>query len=318
LMIRYRSPTVFTAVNPGIPGGGFVGESKSAILRALTDGGATAAPWIALDAGMPPFAQQQAADAFIDLHGLPVVLKPDRGQRGTGVEIVRDRTRVHARVTRPHDGLILQVFVPGVELGVFYSRRPREATGRIISLTEKRFPSVVGDGRRTLEQLILDDPRAVALANVYRRSSRQDLTRVVGLGEDVTLCEIGSHCRGAIFLDGGRLATSALVTAVERSARAFPGFSFGRFDVRAPSLDAFMAGEFVILELNGVTSEPTHIYDPSHSVFHAYRAVAAAWSEAFAIGDEHARGGARVWSLRELAALRFSPRNGPLLLVIEP
>ena len=35
LGLRYRSATLFTAVNPAIPGGGIVGESKAQILRAL-------------------------------------------------------------------------------------------------------------------------------------------------------------------------------------------------------------------------------------------------------------------------------------------
>jgi hypothetical protein len=240
---------------------------------------------------------------------MPVVLKPDQGQRGSGVEIVRDRELLRARVTAVRKDLILQAFVPGVEFGVFYARRLREAEGRIISLTEKRFPSVVGDGRRTLDELILDDRRAVAMIAAYRNACRDDITRVVPAEEPVTLCELGSHCRGAIFLDGHRLATPSLAAAVERTARAFPGFSFGRFDVRAPSIDAFTRGEFSILELNGVTSEPTHIYDPSCRLFEAYRTVAATWSLAFLVGRDHANAGARVWSLRELVALYAAHRR---------
>jgi len=303
LMIRHRSVTVFTAVNPGIPGGGFAGESKIDILQSLTNGGANVAPFVGLLAD-PEFARQATADAFVGRHGLPLVVKPDKGQRGAGVEIVRDQQKLHARIAESGDALILQAFVPGVEFGVFYARRRDESEGRIISVTEKRFPSVVGDGVRTLDDLILDDARAVALVDVYRRTCRDDLERVVPRDERVALCELGSHCRGAIFLEGRRLVTPALVAAVERAARAFPGFSFGRFDVRAPSLDAFMAGEFTILELNGVTSEPTHIYDPSYGVIHAYRTVAATWRLAFEIGAQHANAGARVWSTRELVRLQ--------------
>lgn len=311
LMVRYRSATVFTAVNPGIPGGGFVGESKSEILRALAQGGANVAPFIVLDARLPAFAKRAAVEAFLSAHGMPIVVKPDRGQRGSGVEIVRDRQQLDARVEREGETTILQAFVPGVEFGVFYARRRDEEAGRIISVTEKVFPSVMGDGRRTLDELIVDDPRAVAIADTYRRSCRGDLTRVVPAGERVDLCEIGSHCRGAIFLDGVRLLTPALSDAIERAARAMPGFSFGRFDVRSPSVDAFTAGELEILELNGVTSEPTHIYDPFHGLFYAYRTVAAAWSLAFEIGHSNARAGARVWSLRDLVGMAHSMSDDP-------
>jgi hypothetical protein len=309
LMIRYRSLTVFTASNPGMPGGGFVGESKKAILEALTVGGANVAPFIAIDPDQPEFATELAVDNFLEIHGLPVVLKPDQGQRGSGVEIVRDREHLHARLANAGDTLILQAFVPGVEFGVFYARRPHEARGRILSLTEKHFPSVIGDGRRTLDELILDDRRAVAMSNTYRRTCRDDVARVVAAGEEVALCELGSHCRGAVFLDGRRLVTPALTAAVERASRAFPGFSFGRFDMRAPSIEAFIEGEFSILELNGVTSEPTHIYDQSCSLLEAYRVVAATWSLAFAIGHDHAAAGARVWSLRELLGMYGAHRR---------
>lgn len=299
LMIRYRSATVFTATNPGIAGGGFVGESKTEILRALANGGARVAPFITIEIDLAPYQRRAAARAFIESHGLPVVVKPDQGQRGSGVQIVRDEQQLFARLVDARHRLIVQAFVPGVEFGVFYARRP-EARGRIISLTEKRFPVVAGDGRRTLDELILDDPRAVAMVRAYRQSCGDDVNRIVPSGETVTLCELGSHCRGAIFLDGRQLLTPALETAIERASRAFPGFSFGRFDVRAPSIEAFTKGEFTILELNGVTSEPTHVYDPSYGLFDAIRIVAATWGLAFEIGHAHAKAGARVWTLGEL------------------
>src|SRR4051812_30684089 len=48
------------------------------------------------------------------------------------------------------------------------------------------------------------------------------------------------------------------------------------------------------IELNGVTSEPTHVYDPGVSVVAAYRALFAQWSDAFAIGAANAHAGAAV------------------------
>ena len=106
-----------------------------------------------------------------------------------------------------------------------------------------------------------------------------------------------------MFTDAHGLVTPALVTAVDRASQAMPGFYFGRFDLRSASVDDLRAGRFTIIELNGVTSEPTHIYDPGCSV------LAASWSLAFAIGAEQAAAGARVWRLRELATLVFGYRR---------
>jgi pimeloyl-ACP methyl ester carboxylesterase/membrane protein DedA with SNARE-associated domain len=303
LAIRHRSCTVFTAANPGIPAAGFVGESKSDILRALRQGGAPVAPFTVMDAEDEPAARIAHALSFVAAHGCPVVLKPDQGQRGTGVRIVRSADELENAVRSTPRDTVLQAYVPGVEFGVFYVRRLRDPVGHILSLTEKRLPEVIGDGRRRLQQLILDDDRAVAMWRTYFLTNDDHLLDVVPPGESVRICEVGAHCRGAVFLDARALVTPLLEAAVDAAARAMPGFFFGRFDVRSPSVEDFRAGRFTILELNGVTSEPAHIYDPGRGLLAAYRALAASWALAFAVGAEQAAAGARVWRLRDLVKL---------------
>ena len=48
-----------------------------------------------------------------------------------------------------------------------------------------------------------------------------------------------------------------------------------------------------IVELNGVTSEATHIYDPKLSLFDAYRVLFRQWRIAFELGDLNRRWGIR-------------------------
>jgi hypothetical protein len=283
-----------------MPAGGFVGESKSAILTALAKGGAPVAPFTVMSARTPAASRVCAARRFADEHGLPLVLKPDQGQRGSGVRILRSLSSLERAVAALSGDHILQAYVAGPEFGLFYARRLHEPAGRVISITTKELPTVVGDGTRTLDELILGDRRAVALLDVYRETNADRLRSVPGRGERVAIAELGTHCRGAIFRDGRFLRTPALERAVDAASRAMNGFSFGRFDVRAESESALREGRFQLLELNGVTSEPTHIYDPCESVFSAWRTLACTWTLAFAIGSDHAAAGARVWSLREL------------------
>lgn len=212
----------------------------------------------------------------------PVVLKPDVGERGAGVAIVRSRTEFEAYLRAAEGDTILQEYVPGVEFGVFYYRYPGEREGCIFSITEKRFPEVIGDGKATLEQLIRRDPRAVCIASVYLKNRQPGY--VAREGERVRLVEIGSHCRGAIFVNGERLRTPALEQAIERVSRAHPGFYMGRFDVRAASVEAFQRGEFKVIELNGVSAEATHVYDPAVSLLEAYRVMYTQWRMASEIG----------------------------------
>jgi carbamoylphosphate synthase large subunit len=94
---------------------------------------------------------------------LPVVAKPDLGCRGVGVKLVRTAEDLQAYLDSFPRGAayLLQRLVPHEgEAGVFYVRRPGQTRGRIVSITLKYFPHVIGDGKRTLRELILADPRA--------------------------------------------------------------------------------------------------------------------------------------------------------------
>jgi hypothetical protein len=215
----------------------------------------------------------------------PVVLKPDVGERGNGVVIARTATDVAAYFAA-HRGLtIVQHYVDGDEFGLYYRRWPGASAGELLSITRKTFPEVAGDGARTIAELVEDDERARRISKAYRQSCRRSFDEVPRAGERVPLVEIGSHCRGTIFLDGSSLWTPALAAAVDRVAQTHPGFYLGRFDVRSASAEALQRGEFQVLELNGVGAEPAHIYDPAVSIWAAYRALATHWRSAFAIGS---------------------------------
>ena len=212
-------------------------------------------------------------------------MKPDAGQRGSGVSVIRGADELSNYLTQSSFPALLQEFVPGREYGVFYYRHPDQPAGHVFSITDKRMPQLTGDGQRTLEQLILADDRAVSMSDFYLRKNAARAQDVPAAGEKVQLVEIGTHCRGAIFLDGGAFITSALEVAIEHIARNYKGFYFGRFDIRVPSQEDLMQGRNLkVIELNGVTSEATHIYDPKLSLLEAYRVLFAQWRIAFEIG----------------------------------
>ncbi|MEM1178876.1 MAG: alpha/beta fold hydrolase [Acidobacteriota bacterium] len=289
LALRHRSLTLFTAANPGIPaGGGFVGESKSTILRGLDPG--AVAPWTRIEPGDVNH-RRDAVLAFVDgtdapfEPGFPVVLKPDVGERGDGVAVVRRGEDIVPFLDRTPGPIIAQRFVAGAELGVFWLRRPGAFRGEIFSITDKIRPSLTGDGTSTLRRLIFADRRAVALADTYLEALGDRAESVPAEGESVQLVDLGTHCRGAVFLDGETYRTPELEAAVEAAASSLDGFHFGRFDLRAPSYDHFRRGEDIwVLELNGVSSEATHIYDPKHGLFEAWGILFRQWRLAFAIG----------------------------------
>lgn len=305
LALKHRSLTLFTACNPAIPASGFVGESKTQILNGFRN----ADEWLPhsqLIVASTNVADRIAqAKSFLSNEQLsyPIILKPDAGERGNGVQVIRfDSELVQYLCTFAHDTMI-QEYVPGEEFGVFYYRYPNETRGQIFSITEKKFPIVVGDGKSTLEQLILNDERAVCMAQFYCDKQGERLYDVPAAGEQIQLVEIGAHSKGTIFLDGTRYKTDALEAAIDRICQRFDGFYFGRFDLRVPSREALQQGrDFKIIELNGVTSEATSIYDPKNSVFAAYRVLFAQWRIAFEIGRQNRARGVRITSARELSA----------------
>jgi len=303
LALKHRSLTVWTAANPAIPGGGFVGESKAEILQGLDGAGDRVARWRLLPPGGSLAERVAALRRFLTEHRLdfPVVLKPDVGERGDGVAIVRDLAAAEAYLARAVEPVLIQEYVPGVEMGIFYYRIPGEERGRIFALTDKRLPTVIGDGVRSLEELILADDRAVGMARLFLTHHASRLAGVPAVGETVPLAELGTHCRGAAFFEGERVRTPALEAAIDEVSRTYDGFWFGRYDVKAPSYEALSRGEsFTILELNGATSEATSIYDPANSLFRAYRVLFRQWALLFEIGTRNRAAGAAPTPLRGL------------------
>jgi hypothetical protein len=306
LAIRYRSFTVWTAANPAIPGGGFAGESKAGILDGLGHAPAHVARWRLLPADGDLASRLAALREFIAAEGLswPVVLKPDIGERGDGVAIAESETDARRYLEATSGQVLVQEYVPGEELGVFYYRMPDEPAGEVFAITEKHFPTVTGDGHRTLEHLILAHDRAVAMAPVLLRQHAARLAEVPAAGERVPLVVLGTHSRGSEFRNGMRLRTPELAAAFDRLSRGYEGFWFGRYDVRGPSIESIQRGNgFKVIELNGSGSEATSIYDPSNRLSSAYATLRKQWALAFEIGQRNVAKGARPTPVGELLEL---------------
>lgn len=304
LALRHGGPGTVAAANPGFADGGLVGESKFDILSMLPS--EWTVPSVRVDVG-PLEARVRAVAAFVELPevAFPLVLKPDVGQRGAGVRKVQTLEEAAAYLQTAEFALVVQPWHPGpLEAGIFYVRHPSDPRGRIFSITDKIFPRIVGDGVRTVESLIEANPRLARQAAVFRRRHAASLTRVLAPGEIYALGEVGNHCQGTLFRDGRQLWTPALEARIDAIAGQVPGFFIGRFDVRYANRDDFTAGEgFRILELNGVTAEPTDVYDPERTILSSYRALFEQWRLVFTIGAENRRRGHQGTTWRRLFEL---------------
>ena len=288
LGLKYRGLTVPTAANPGIFSGGIVGESKIATLKELS---ATSPEFTAeaeLVTGDTLAVRLQSLDEIRMRLGLdfPFILKPDVGQRGAGIKLIRSPAQAEAYLRQTSAPLVAQRYAPGpMEAGIFYYRFPHEPRGHIFAITEKLFPALVGDGQSTVSELIWRDSRARFMADKYLQRFVGRKNEVPAVGEELKLVEAGNHAQGCIFRDGLRFGTPELEARIDAISQELTGFFIGRYDIRYSSEEDLRAGKnFQIIELNGAASEATSIYDARNSIFAAYRTLFQQWDLVFAIG----------------------------------
>ncbi len=299
-----RSPRLlsFTASNPGIDAGGFVGERKDQSLLILAKNAPDLTPPVYLIASVLPLHDRLALlQQAVDRLGFPLIIKPNVGQRGRGVTVIRHLAQARAMITQAPEDVLVQGYAAGEEFGVFAYRHPGDAEVTIYSITHKCFPSVTGDGVHTLAALIMADQRTRLISALLWQRLGTRLHEVPAKGEAVMLVEIGAHCRGSLFLDASELSSPALVATVTQIFDAVPGYCFGRIDLRCTSRDALTQGAGIqVLELNGVTAEAAHIYHPGTPILTGLRSMITQWRIAFEIGEANMQRGAAVTLLREL------------------
>ena len=295
LSVKHRGLCLPTAANPGIFSGGVVGESKAAILKELFLSNPAFTTEAELICGDTVEARLESLDEVrlrlkLDY---PYIIKPDVGQRGVGVKVIRTCWQAEDYLRQTSAPMVVQRYAPGpLEVGVFYYRFPHESRGHIFAITEKAFPEIVGDGRSTISELIQHDARACFIANRYIRRFESRRDEVLAAGEVLKLVEAGNHAQGCVFRDGMHLCTRALVERIDEISQRLSGFYIGRYDIRFASEDDIRAGRnFQIIELNGAASEATSIYDARNSLVDAYRTLFQQWDLVFAIGAANRKRG---------------------------
>jgi membrane protein DedA with SNARE-associated domain len=302
LAVRYGSLTLPSAANPCMKTGGLIGESKFEILRDLK----SIAPEFVPDTELIPVDgdRMAALQRFMASGGItyPVVLKPDLGFRGSGFKIARSEDQAAAYLSAVTVPIIAQRYVAGpFEAGLFYCRMPDEERGRIMAITEKVFPELIGDGMHRIEELILADERARLQAATLLKRFQKRLNDVPPGGEIIRLVEAGNHAQGCLFRDGMHLNSSQLEEKIHSISRRLNGFFIGRFDVRYSTTEDLKSGHgFSIIELNGVAGEPTSAYDASKSILSAFSLLFRHWELAFAVGAANRRAGHHPDSIRTI------------------
>lgn len=266
-----RSGTIFffNACNPTIKNGGFFNESKKAIYDLMPPQYYPKTLLIANGTSVGDLFEK-VADSGIRY---PLIAKPDIGLRGSAVKKIDDAEALAAYSHKADFDFLIQDLIPYAnEVGVFYVRHPDEKTGKITGIVAKEFLAVTGDGISTIKGLVKKNRRYEMQLKALEGEYGNRLNEIPEAGEKINLVPYGNHARGAKFIDGSAWVTPQLTQTINAICLQVPGFYFGRLDLMYNTLGELEQGKnFSVVELNGAASEPTHIYDPGHSLLFAWK-----------------------------------------------
>ena len=293
LALRCRSFFFFTAANPTIDFGGMLGENKSKIFDLIPS------------EFVPKYQLVQKGDlesakAFAQTIGYPLICKPDIGERGNLVEVIKWEQDLENYVNKCPVPFLVQEFADyPIELGVFFIKQPGETKGKVTSIVQKDFLHVIGNGRQNVKELLESSPRAVLQLDFEHPRFTETLQRIPAKGEKVVVESIGNHCRGTTFLNLTAEAEK-LHEAFSELANQIDGFYFGRFDLRCQSFeDLARLKNFKIVELNGAGAEPGHIYQPGFPLYKGYQAILWHLSQLAKVSRANHKRGVKYWTLKQ-------------------
>lgn len=268
---RTKSFFFFKACNPSFPNGGFFMDSKKLIYDLIPS---KYYPKTILIKEL--IKEVEMLNQFENaVFSFPVMVKPDIGLRGSAVKKISNIEQLKTYHQQATFDYLIQDFIPFPnEIGVFYVRYPNQNVGKITGIVAKEFLVVEGNGIDSIEDLLKKNPRFEIQLKPLRKEYGKFLNEVLPKNQKVNLVPYGNHARGAKFIDRSDLISEQLTKTINDVCLNMEGFYFGRIDLMYQSIENLEAGRnFSIVEVNGAASEPTHIYDPKHSVFFGWKVL---------------------------------------------
>jgi hypothetical protein len=289
LAIKARSPFFFSAANPSIPTGGLVGENKADISRWIPTN--YRPKNIVISSSMTLTTIQKMLDnTYLQF---PLIIKPTVGARGLLVKKVNTLEEIQLHLRQfPTEFLIEEFIDYPVEAAVLYWRNPETNKSGILSVTIKEFLSVTGVGHLPVYDLLLLNQRGILQIERLEKENPNMLNLIPKIGEKVLVEPIGNHCKGTKFMNFNHLITPEMVAAYDKIQDNLPNCFVYRLDLKVPSVSDLQNGKNVkILEINGVGSDPAHVFDPNFPLLDVYAAYFSLWKKIFEVSTaQHRRG----------------------------
>ncbi len=227
----------------------------------------------------------------------PLIVKPEVG--GQGILFRKINNEAALRYYHEHMPVeyVIQEFIQyPLEVSLFYYRYPRAARGTITGFLQKIPMQVVGDGVRSLRELIQGHPKASKRLDELIARHEHNLSRVLARGEKYMLSYAANHNRGALFVDLKQEIDEELTRLLDEISISVNDFFYGRYDIMCQSIDGLKKGkDYVILEYNGCGAEPNHFYDTGYTLWNAWKEILKHWKVLFEISRENHRAGIPYW-----------------------
>lgn len=294
LCLKYKAPiSIITKSNTIFPYGGLPFAPKHKMFKPFVG----ILEYTLVPAKMSFNQKLKLSRAFARKVKYPLIVKPNIGHRGIDVHLIKSEKELIPILTHQKWDYLLQEYCDyDYEFGIFYCRPPDEKEGGIISLTQKIIPIITGDGKKTLNELIIKSNIENKCAILNRHSDKLGL--ILPKGKRFKTLVTASHCQGAMFFDAKTHITKMLTDKVD-SLCNIDGFHFGRLDVKAKSLEALKKGDFKIIEVNGATSESIHVYDNTCKFSEGIRDLKKQWDLLFKIANHNRLKNENSMTMRE-------------------
>jgi D-alanine-D-alanine ligase-like ATP-grasp enzyme len=297
LSLKAKSLGFFNASNPRIKNGGFAMESKKEIYDLMPQKYYPKTLFFEVNTTLD-FILKKIKDHHINF---PFIIKPDVGLQGLRVEKINFKEELKQYLQKANHHFLIQEFAnfPS-EIGIFYTRMPNENKGQITGIVHKDFLILKGNGTHTIGELILQNPRFALQIKTLKKKFGTQLNEILPKNKTLNLMPYGNHARGSKFTDVSFWANEKLTETINKICLQIPDFYFGRLDIMFKSREDLENGKnFSIIELNGSGSEPTHIYDPKHSLFFAWKEIIKHYNILYKISTYNYKNGHPYLNLKE-------------------
>lgn len=270
LAIKSRRWVYFSVLNPCMKFGGAFLSSKHDYLKKIPE------KWTPKTLHISDLEDFELIKNQLEVMKLnfPLIAKPDMGERGRNVEKIGSLEELEHYIRTINQPVLIQEYIEyPIELGILFYW-DTAGIPHITSIGKKEFCTLKGDGKLTLKKLVKENHRIAHRASILEDRFKEQWHQIMPKGKELLVEPIGNHNRGTTFLDAREHKSKEMLDWVVNSLQNLQGFDYGRIDLKLKNWNAFKENNGIkILEINGVNSEPIHIYDPNCSIWSAYKSI---------------------------------------------